>query len=478
MRRAAVLLAAVLGGCTVGPDFIRPLVEAPARWWGSTDQAAGVGSTFTYGGTVDTAWWRSFRDPVLSSLVDRLAAQNLDLQAAAERVQQGRAQRRVVASEGLPHLDANGLYDRLRGSPTGPISLFQAVPNAPLEFDLWQDSLSSSWELDLFGRVRRAVEAERANTEAAIEARHGVALMAVSDLAQDYLQLRGTQTLEAVTRDNLVNAQRNAALVRNRFANGVSTTLDIANAEAQRATIAGSLPPLRAQEAQLINAIGLLLAQPPRALAAELARPAARVAIPPAVPVGLPGELARRRPDVREAEARLHAATAQTGVAVASFYPDVSLTGMAGTQSLQFTRTFDLHSSFFSIGPTIDLPIFEGGRLRGTLSLRKSQQRQAAIEYQSTVLRAWQDADDAMTAYQQAQLQRSKVAEAVRQDLAALAAARQRYAEGVVDFLNVIAAENGVLQGQSSLANADTQIGIDLVGLYRAMGGGWQIAGP
>ncbi len=472
-----MLLWLALGGCTVGRDFVRPVVEAPRRWWGADDKQDS-GGPVTYGGVVDPTWWTSFGDSELSSLVTRLAAQNLDLQSAAERVRQGRAQRRIVESEGLPHLDANGSYARTRDSLTGPISLFQFVPNPPKDFDVWQDSLSASWELDLFGRVRRAVESERANTEAAVEARHGVALMAVSDLAQDYLQLRGTQALEAVTQANLVNAVRNVALVHNRFANGVSTTLDIANAEAQRATIEASLPQLHTQEARLINAIGTLLALQPRALAAELAQPAVRPAIPPTVPAGLPGELARRRPDVREAEARLHAATAQTGVAVASFYPDVRLMGQGGTQSLQFTETFNLHSSFFSIGPTIDLPIFEGGRLRGTLKLRESQQRQAAIDYQSTVLRAWQDADDAITAYQQSRQRREKVSEAVTQDVAALAAARQRYAEGLVDFLNVIGAENGVLQGQSSLADADTQIGVNLVGVYKALGGGWQVADP
>ena len=302
--------------------------------------------------------------------------------------------------------------------------------------------------------------------------------MAVADLAQDYIELRGTQRLLVITRDNLLNAEKNAALVRNRYANGVSTTLDIANAEAQRATIESTLPNLRAQEARLINAVGLLLAQPPRALAAELAPVAAQPSVPLTVPIGVPSGLARRRPDVREAEARLHAATAQTGVAVASFYPDVRLTGSAGTESLQFGHTFDLHSAFFSVGPTLDLPIFEGGRLRGTLHLRESQQRQAALAYQQTVLKSWQEVDDALTAYSEAKRRRSALAEAVQQNTAALAAARQRYIEGVVDFLNVIAAENALLDSSRTLTNADTQIASDLVVLYRSLGGGWEAVAP
>ncbi len=472
MRLPALLFLGILAGCTVGPDFTPPSNTAPAQWWG--EAPAGI----TYGQAVDASWWTRFDDPELTGLVSRLARQNLDLAQAAERVQQGRAQRRIVASEGLPHVDADASYKRMRSSPTGPISLFESVPNAPLDFDVWHDGLDSSWELDLFGRVRRAVEAERANTEALDEARHGIALMAVADLAQDYIELRGTQRLLAITSDNLQNAEKNVALVRNRFANGVSTTLDIANAEAQRATIQGTLPSLRAQEAHLMNAIGLLLAQPPRALMEELNRPAAQPLVPPTTPIGLPGELARRRPDVREAEARLHAATAQTGVAVASFYPDVRLTGSAGTESLEFRRTFDLHSAFFSVGPSIDLPIFEGGRLRGTLHLRESQQRQAALAYEQTVLKAWQEVDDALTTYGEAMRRRADVAEAVRQNTAALAAARQRYVEGVVDFLNVIVVENAVLDSSRTLTNADTQIATDLVAIYRALGGGWETVAP
>ncbi len=468
--RPALPLLLLLTSCVLGKNFQRPDAPAAARY------GAEPAGNFTYGSAIDATWWDSFGDPELTSLVGRLATQNLDLQAAAERVQQGRAQTQVIASDRRPHLDANGSYMRERQSPTGVVSLFEPRPGAPLEIDLWQDSLMSSWELDLFGRIRRAEEAARANTEAQIEARHGLALMAIADLAQDYVQLRGTQAMEAITDTDLADADKNLALVQVRFDNGVSTTLDLANARAQRAGIASMLPTLRAAEARLINAIGLLLSEPPRALEAELSRPAPEPAPPPSVPLGVPGELARRRPDVREAEATLHAATAETGVAVASFYPDVSLMGSAGTQSLNFTRLFDLHSAQFSVGPSIDIPLFEGGRLRATLTLRQSQQREAALRFQSTVLQAWRDVDDAMTAYAQARARRADVAEQLRQSELALAAARQRYDEGVIDFLNVIAAQTVVLQSRGSLVDADTQIETDLVGLYKALGGGWQVA--
>ena len=198
--------------------------------------------------------------------------------------------------------------------------------------------------------------------------------------------------------------------------------------------------------------------------------------IPRLVPVGLPGTLVRRRPDVREAEARLHEATAQTGVAVASFYPDVALNGAASVESLRLTSLFTPASGAFAVGPSISLPIFEGGQLRGSLALRESQQREAAIFFQKTVLRAWKEVDDALTRYREAQHRRADVAEAVTQNQAALQAARQRYADGVIDFLNVVATQAQLLQSENDLADSDTQIATDLVNLYRALGGGWEIA--
>jgi len=192
--------------------------------------------------------------------------------------------------------------------------------------------------------------------------------------------------------------------------------------------------------------------------------------------VGLPGTLIRRRPDVREAEARLHEATAQTGVAVASFYPDVTLNGAVGVESLRLSNLFSPTSTAFALGPSMSIPIFEGGRLRGVLALHESRQREAAILFQKTVLRAWKEVDDALTAYREVQRRRADVARSVTENQAALQAAKQRYSEGAIDFLNVIATQAQLLQSENDLADSDTQIAIDLVNLYRALGGGWEVA--
>ena len=382
----------------------------------------------------------------------------------------------MAASQGLPHVDYTPSYERQLYSSKGFLSLIEPAPNGKPTFDLFTNALSASWELDLFGRVRRSVEAQRANTEAAIEARNEIALSELSDLASDYMMLRGVQTREAITRHNLELMRHNDALIRTRQLNGVATTLDVAQADGEVATAAATLPPLVAQEAAMINAIGLLLALPPRALEAEL-QPAQAIPVAPiAVPVGVPSELIRRRPDVRRAEAALHAATAETGVAVAEFYPDLTVMGSFGNQGLNFADMFSLPDREFTLGPTLDLPLFKGGQLTGQLHIRKSQQREAALAYRRTVLQAWTDVDNAMTAYAQAQAQRTEVERALGSDRNALAGATQQYQQGAVDFLNVITAENALLQVQNAMAESDTAIDTDLVALYRALGGGWDQA--
>ena len=224
----------------------------------------------------------------------------------------------------------------------------------------------------------------------------------------------------------------------------------------------------------MINAIGLLLAEPPRSLASELTAPAIQPAVPPAVPIGLPGELMRRRPDIRQAEADLHAATAETGVAVAAFYPDISLSGSFGFESLKTSTLFDWASRVFMVGPTVDLPIFEGGRLKGTLTLRKSQQREAAIRYRKTVLQAWHDVDNALTSYAEAQHAQVDTLATTQADARALTAAEQQYSQGITTFIDVIGAQSALLQSQDALARANARVEIALVTLYKALGGGWE----
>jgi NodT family efflux transporter outer membrane factor (OMF) lipoprotein len=468
VKRAA-LLPLLLAGCTVGPNFTRPHADlAPAFGPTRTDVASRV-----TGGEVDPRWWERFGDPELTSLVERLARQNLDLQQAAERIEQARAVRRIVSAQGLPSIQGNANADRQRQSLNGISSLTEPAPGAKPEFNLFSTMLSANWEIDLFGRVRRMAEAADATADAQVEARNGLVLSAIADLAQTYFQLRLVQAQFGVLNRNLAIAQRRRALVRNRFANGVATTLEVAQTDAQALAIAQDLPTLGTQQARLVNALGLLLAEPPRTLAAEL-KTAGQPAVPPSVPVGLPADLVRRRPDIREAEARLHAATAQTGVAVADFYPRVTLDGDFGFESLHLGSLFDWDSRQFMAGPGISLPIFQGGRLSGTLKLRESQQREAALQFRKVVLQAWHEVDNALVAYGEAQRRRVDAAATRDANARALAAADDQYRHGITTLLDVIAAQEGLLRGESTVAQAQADLEQRLVDLYRALGGGWQ----
>src|SRR5258708_28826116 len=271
-RLSGSMLGIGLAGCTVGPDCQSPeIAAAPIQ----TALDTVDGPSRTVEGKIDTTWWKSFRDSKVSSLVERLASQNLDLKTAAERVIQSVAQRQVAVAQGLPHIDGQSLTTYNRQSPNGPLSLLTPAPGAPLDYALFREGLTSSWQLDLFGRVRRAVEAADANTLAAVENRHGVALAALTELAQSYMQLRGTQNRLEIAKRNLRLSEQNVDLVNTRFGNGVATTLDLAQARAQQATIAATLPPLRTREAELINALALLLGDAPRALEREFRKPGA-----------------------------------------------------------------------------------------------------------------------------------------------------------------------------------------------------------
>ena len=461
-----------MAGCTVGPNFTRPVTTSSPTY---APEPGDTPSRLT-GGPIDETWWERFDDPELTSLVVRLVRQNLDLKSAAERIQQSRAVRAVVRSQGLPQVSGDGRYVRERESKNGLPSLVEPAPGAPLEFDLAQPMLAASWELDLFGRVRRAVEAADAQTQSAVEARHGLALAALADLAQTYMQLRGLQARQTVVEAVIRQADLRRKLVRDRFRDGVATLADIAQADAQGAAVAEGLPDLREAQARAVNALGVLLAEPPRALRAELTRPATQPLIPPSVPTGLPAELLRRRPDIRQAEAQLHAATAQTGVAVADFYPQVTLNGTFGFESLGADHLFDWASRAFVVGPTVTVPLFEGGRLKGTLELRRSAEREAALQYRKTVLQAWREVDDAMTAYAEVQHRRADVYATVQADQVSLAVSERRFRDGVDTLIDVTVAQADLLRAQDTLAQTQADMTSRLVDLYRALGGGWSAA--
>lgn len=517
-KRTATAALLLLSGCTVGPDFTPPGWLSPASWFSDHPKPVTTEASKAVSGPVDPKWWNLFHDKELTSLEERVAAANLDVRVATIRIAESRAQVAITTASAYPGVHGNASYTREEISQLGVLGLLGgsgaggtgsasgnpalgsngagmatganglggtsgAVPSNLSRsrvppFNLWQYGFDASWEIDLWGRVRRSIESSDASLVASAEARRASLLTSLAEMASDYVQLRGYQAQLKVVRDNVKAAQQGLQLTKERAAGGLTTDLDVANAAAQVSTTAAQIPQLEAQEAAQINAISFLLGEAPNALRDELETPKPVPPVPPRVPIGLPGELARRRPDIRQAEAQLHAATADIGVAVADFYPTVTIGGSLGIQALKFQNLTNWNARQYALGPSITLPIFEGGQLKATLELRKAQQQEAAVTYQRTVLNAWHEVDNALTAYQTEQARRDQLALAVEQNRRALSLAQDRYSQGITDFLSVLTAEENLLSTDQQLTQSTTNVSNDLVTLYRALGGGWETAFP
>jgi NodT family efflux transporter outer membrane factor (OMF) lipoprotein len=498
-RLGLIAALTLLGGCTVGPDFLKPSSWSPSQWFGfggeETTKSAAEPASQSVAEPLPPEWWISFGDAELTALEKRAADANLDVRAATLRLAESRAQRQITSAAEFPAINGDASYQRERPSANGIFGLLGSsggsgtsggtaaggVPSAgaPLKvFDLYQYGFDASWEIDLWGRVRRSVEAADAGIEASAEARRDTLLSTLAEVARDYIQLRGTQRQLAISRENLATAQKALALTRQRADAGLVSKLDVANAAAQVATTSAAIPALEQLQAQTINQLGFLLGETPRALAAELATEKPIPPVPPRVPIGLPSELARRRPDIRAAEAQLHAATAEIGVAVASFYPSISLNGNLDLQATHFADLGNWASRTYGFGPSITLPIFQGGRLTGNLALTNARQQEAAIVYQRTVLNAWQEVDNALTAYAAEQHRQDELRRAVAQSRQALALARDQYSRGITDFLQVLTTEQQLLAAEQQAATSTTTISTNLVALYKALGGGWETEFP
>ena len=515
----------MLGGCTLGPNFEEPNLWAPGSWFAGRPKPPPATPSLAVAEPIEPGWWRSFNDPILTELEEQVARSNLNVRLASVRLQESRLQRGVTAADEYPNLNGNASYTRQKISDRGVIGLLGGgsggssgssgstgsssgnlgtssnglsgtnggIPTSVSSggtggpgvhvpsFNLFQTGFDSSWEIDFWGRVRREVESADAAIDTSAETRRDMLVTELSELARDYIQLRGQQRDLQIARDTLASEQQSLRITQERQSGGLTTGLDVANASAQVGTTAAQIPQLEAQAATTINAISLLLGMTPGALTAKLGEAQPVPPVPPAVPVGLPSELARRRPDIREAEARLHSATADIGQAEADFFPKVTLSGSVGVQAVRFKDLGNV-SPFgalqFSGGPSVTIPIFEGARLKYTLDLRKAQQQEAAVQYQQTVLQAFHDVDNALTNYSAEQLRREQLGRAVDQSRRALSLARQQYVQGLSTFLEVLNAQRTVLESEQQFADSTTTISTNLVQLYKALGGGWETSFP
>lgn len=477
-----LLPAALLAGCAVGPNFSPPRPALPAHWSGAaTSQAAGVTSVVSTDPTHLEDWWARFNDAGLTSLIERSRASNLDERAAVLRITEARLQRDNASANLWPQVSANASWSRQRlseSTPTG--SLFKrfntlSLPgfpaiSVPNPYNQYQLGLGASWEIDLFGRVRRSVEAASADVHASEEDRRAVLVSLDSDVARAYIDLRGTQQRRQVAQASLDTERDLLELTQQRQAAGLTTDEDVENAAAQVESTQAQIPLLELEITQDINQLSRLIDREPQALRAELDEPHSVPPVPPQVPIGLPADLARQRPDIREAEQRLHAATARIGVAVADVFPRLTLGAQGGYQSQSASNLLQWASRFGSIGPTLELPVFDRGRWI-TIRLQDLRAQEAAIDYQRTVLGALHEVENALAAYQADQLRRRELTSAAEHSREALTLARQRYASGVATFLVVLDAQRTLQQNELALAESVTTVATDLVTLYRTLGG-------
>jgi NodT family efflux transporter outer membrane factor (OMF) lipoprotein len=474
VRLGIVALAAVMvASCTVGPDFARPETKVPPSWNDHSQAPTGADHT-TAIADPDPKWWLAFGDPVLTSLIRRASQGNLDLQIAVVRIAEARASESAAAAAGLPNVNAKASYthaDLGHGLFPGSSSLGSSL-SGPL--NVYLGVVDASWEVDLFGKVRRSVEAARAGVDAAIGNRDDAIVVLEAEVAQTYAQLRAGQASRQTALDDLDTEQQILALTRDRAAHGLVTDLDVENAATALATTEASIAQYDQQIAAAKNALAVLVGEAPGALDAELADAAPIPPVPPSVPLGLPSSLARRRPDIRVAEANLHQMTAQIGVAQAQFYPDLSLTGMAGPAGSHPSDLRRWADKFYSVGPSISLPIFDGGKLRANLELANADQAEAALTYRKTVLNALQDIENALAAYRTELRRHEALEKTVAAQTAALDIARNQYAHGVSTFINVLTAENSLAGQHQQLIQSTLSLTTDVVNLYKALGGGWE----
>jgi len=461
------LLPAILDGCTVGPNYQRPQPEAPLRW----SEIHGTGVTTEPVGAEIIRWWTLFGDPELDSLIDRAVRSNLDLKIAGARVREARAQRVIAGADAYPSLSASALYSRTGRSENGTSSS-PAGGFAP--FDLFQAGFDSAWEMDVFGGVRRSVEAATADIEASEENRRDVLISLLAEVARNYLEVRAEQRRIAIAQDNIGSQKETLELTKARLEAGLSSELEVAQAQAQLSTTESTVPGLESARRQAIHQLGVLLGVEPGALIEELSREAPIPSATPEIPIGLPSDLLRRRPDVRRAERQLAAATARIGVATADLFPQFSLTGATGLQSIAIDKLARIGSGFWSFGPTVSWNVFDAGKIRANIEVQNARQEQALDTYEKAILTALTDVENALVAYANEQLKRRSLSRAVDANHRSSDIAGELYSKGLVDFLNVLDSQRLLYQSRDQLVQSDQNVSAGLVALFKALGGGWK----
>ncbi|MFH1672712.1 MAG: efflux transporter outer membrane subunit [Pseudomonadota bacterium] len=462
----AALAVLAFAGCAVGPDYVPADVSMPEAWHTELRE-------YWNGGQSDpqtlASWWTRLNDPILSSLVERAVAGNLDLKEARSRVREARARRGGSRGGLFPTIDASGSLTRRRGSES---------TGSGNETDLYSTGLDAGWELDLFGGVRRSVEAADADLQASSEGLRNVLVSLLAEVALNYVEVRTYQARLAVAEANLDAQQETYRLNWSRYQAGLIDDLAVQQARYNLENTRSQIPTFRTGLEGAKNRLAVLLGERPGAVHAELEKPSPIPVAPVQIAVGVPADILRRRPDVRQAERDLAAQTARVGVATADLYPKFSLLGSIGLEALSLDNLFLAGSRTYRFGPHISWPIFDAGTIRSNIEAQSALQEQALIRYEFAILTALEEVENALVVYAEEQCRRESLSEATQAATQAAELAMNQYQAGLIGFNDVLDAQRSLFSFQEKLAESDGAVTSNLVRLYKALGGGWVCLTP
>ena len=455
----ALVACSSLWACSVGPDYVRPELAVPSTW---QEASAGDSSPDLH------RWWTTLGDSHLDGLVDRALAGNLDLRQAVSRVDEARALYTVAASARFPLIDAQGDIDHQRASEN---AIAPGTGESDTAYDI---GVAASWEVDVFGRVRRSVESAEAGMEASEEERRDVLLAVCAEVAATYVDIRTFQHRLQVAYANLDSQREIVELTQARFDDGIASGLDLAQAESVYAETRTELPTIELLLDQSFNRLSVLLGENPGSVRQLLTIFWALPEPPDRLDAGLPVDLVRRRPDIRQAERELAAATARIGIAKADLYPRFTLLGTFAFDSSDVGTLFNGASRAYSVGPAVRWNVFDAGRIRGFIHAEEARTQQALAHYEQTVLQALSEVENALIAFSRLRDEEEGVIDAVRASTRSLDLATELYKDGLADFQNVLDAQRTVLRFQDRLVITEGAILQSVIQLYRALGGGWE----
>ena len=459
---AALMLFVFVGCAAVGPDYVPPDTLMPQAWH-IPGKSGLVGKQLNKGALAD--WWSILDDPVLTNLIESAVSGNLGLKEARARVREARARRAISEAYRFPTVDAGGSARMSRSSEeTGNGS----------QRELYAAGFDAAWELDVFGGEKRSVEAAGAELQASEEDLRDVLVSLLAEVALNYVELRAFQTRLSVAESNLDAQKETYNITRWRRQAGLTTQLDVEQAKYSLEQTRAQIPGLETGLAQAKNRLAVLIGRHPGSLGDALAERKPIPVTPLEVAVGVPADILRRRPDVRRAERRLAAQTAQIGVATADLYPRFSLLGSIGLEALSLGNLFSLSSRTHGMGAAVAWPLFDAGAIRSNIEVQSALQEQALIRYEAAVLTALEDVENALIAYAKEQRRRQSLIEATEAAWRAVDLAQKQYSSGLIEFGNVLIAQRSLLSLQEQLAVSEGGVTSNLIALYKSLGGGWK----